>query len=198
VAIYPGRGTVSVTSVARKDPTRRSRRCSVCSVLRLEKRRGHRGSRFACGRPRFNALRLTENWCQWLRRNPSTCHPEEAKPVLSIAKEGPLYLHQNSNTGLLRCPLGSQHLSVFRSLFGRTLPHVPKTVPMRGIIRAGAKGPLDEKAGSAHVSRFEWDCSAVFRPACKKHADPCQPLRRRVVDRLAAASYQRNWRGRAR
>jgi hypothetical protein len=33
-----------------------------------------------------------------LRENPSRCHPEEAKPVLSIAKEGPLYLFENSNT----------------------------------------------------------------------------------------------------
>jgi len=31
------------------------------------------------------------------------CHPEEAKPVLSVAKEGPPYLLENSNTGVLRC-----------------------------------------------------------------------------------------------
>jgi hypothetical protein len=36
------------------------------------------------------------------RKNLSNCHPEEAKPVLSIAKEGPQYLLENSTTGVLR------------------------------------------------------------------------------------------------
>jgi len=75
VAIYPGRGTVSVSSVARKDPTRRSLRCSVCSVLRLEKRRGRRESRFACGQSRFNTLRLTENWYEREFLPHSSCSP---------------------------------------------------------------------------------------------------------------------------
>jgi hypothetical protein len=38
-----------------------------------------------------------------LRKNSSNCHPEEEKPVLSIAKEGPLYLLKQSNTEVLRC-----------------------------------------------------------------------------------------------
>ena len=44
---HPVRGSVS--SVARRAPTQRSLRRSVCSVLKLEMHRGHRESRFGCG-----------------------------------------------------------------------------------------------------------------------------------------------------
>jgi hypothetical protein len=37
-----------------------------------------------------------------LRINASHCHPKQAKPVLSETKEGPLYLLEDSNAGVLR------------------------------------------------------------------------------------------------
>ena len=51
-----------------------------------------------------------------LRKNPSQCHPEEAKPVLSETKEGPLYLLENSNTGVLRFAQDDSIGAFFRSL----------------------------------------------------------------------------------
>jgi hypothetical protein len=52
-----------------------------------------------------------------LRKNPSHRHPEEAKPVLSETKEGPLYLLENSNTGVLRFAQDDSIGAFFRSLF---------------------------------------------------------------------------------
>jgi hypothetical protein len=43
--------SASASSVARRASTRRPLRCSVCSVLKLERRGGHRESRFGCGLP---------------------------------------------------------------------------------------------------------------------------------------------------
>ncbi len=51
-----------------------------------------------------------------LRKNRQSCHPEEAKPVLSETKEGPLYLLENSNTGVLRFAQDDSIGAFFRSL----------------------------------------------------------------------------------
>ena len=47
--ISPRVSIASVSSVPRRASTQRSLRCSVCSVLRLERHGGHRESRFGCG-----------------------------------------------------------------------------------------------------------------------------------------------------
>ncbi len=44
--ISPSVRIVSATSVLRTDSTQRSLRCSVCSVLWIERHGGHRESRF--------------------------------------------------------------------------------------------------------------------------------------------------------
>jgi|SRR5208337_540625 len=51
-----------------------------------------------------------------LRKKPSHYHPEEAKSVLSIAKEGPLYSLGNSNTGVLRFAQDDSIGAFFRNL----------------------------------------------------------------------------------
>jgi hypothetical protein len=52
-----------------------------------------------------------------LRKNRQSCHPEEAKPVLSETKEGSLYLLENSNTGVLRFAQDDSIGAFFRSLY---------------------------------------------------------------------------------
>jgi hypothetical protein len=63
--------------------------------------------------PQSNALpRITLRYP--LRKKPSHCHPEEAMPVLSETKEGPLYLHENPNAGVLRFAQNDSAYEFFR------------------------------------------------------------------------------------
>src|SRR5208337_1032755 len=102
----------SVSSVARRIPTQRSLRASVCSVLKLERHGGHRESRFGClgrnkpgqalyrmvqakPRPYVPLARyaplsgfLSGHIIYQVAENFSDCHPEEPQAVLSGTKEG--------------------------------------------------------------------------------------------------------------
>ena len=77
--------------------------------------RGREESAVRLGDP-FNLARHLSRLSR-LRKNPSHCHPEEAKPVLSETKEGPLYLLENSNTGVLRFAQDDSTEAFFRSLY---------------------------------------------------------------------------------
>jgi len=79
-----------------------------------------------------------------LRKNPACCHPEEPKPVLNETKEGPLYLLENSNTGVLRFAQEDSIGVSFRSLFGPAVQAThkyPVSCGPRSPDDSGLRGP---------------------------------------------------------
>jgi hypothetical protein len=75
-----------------------------------------------------NRIDLRVEFLQSEAKDPSHCHPEEAKPVLSETKEGPLYLVENSNIGVLRFAQDDSIGAFIRSLFSPALPPTPQCV----------------------------------------------------------------------